>query len=59
MAKYSVEFKLKIVQEYLKGDIGYRALAHKYGIPDKKTYSILGCKISGNGGKRTSTVKKK
>ncbi|KHM45765.1 hypothetical protein NZ47_13865, partial [Anaerovibrio lipolyticus] len=36
MAKYSVEFKLKIVQEYLKGDIGYHALAHKYGIPDKK-----------------------
>ena len=36
MAKYSVEFKLKIVQEYLKGDIGYLALAHKYGIPGTK-----------------------
>ena len=40
MAKYSVEFKLKIVQEYLKGDIGYRALAHKYGIPGKKRIEL-------------------
>ena len=32
MAKYSAEFKLKVVQEYLQGDIGYEALAHKYGI---------------------------
>ena len=36
MAKYSADFKLKVVQEYLKGDIGYLALAHKYGIPDTK-----------------------
>ena len=40
MAKYSVEFKLKIVQEYLKGDIGYRALAHKYAIPGKKRIEL-------------------
>ena len=36
MAKYSADFKLKIVQEYLKGGIGYGALAHKYGISSKK-----------------------
>lgn len=32
MAKYSAEFKLKIVQEYLQGHLGYKALAHKYNI---------------------------
>ena len=36
MAKYTADFKLKIVQEYLRGDIGYLALAHKYGIPSTK-----------------------
>ena len=30
MTKYSAEFKWKVVQEYLKGDIGYQILAHKY-----------------------------
>ncbi|MGF9977345.1 hypothetical protein [Viridibacillus arvi] len=33
MAKYSQGFKLKIVQEYLKGNLGYVLLAQKYGIP--------------------------
>ncbi|MGE7837625.1 helix-turn-helix domain-containing protein [Viridibacillus arvi] len=33
MAKYSQSFKLKIVQEYLKGNLGYLLLAQKYGIP--------------------------
>ena len=32
MTKYSAEFKWKVVQEYLKGDIGYQTLAHKYNI---------------------------
>ena len=32
MAKYSCEFKQKIVSEYLKGGIGYKKLAKKYGI---------------------------
>lgn len=32
MAKYSFEFKLKIVQEYLEGKGGYRYLANKHGI---------------------------
>lgn len=33
MAKYSQGFKLKIVQEYIKGKFGYDLLAQKYGIP--------------------------
>ncbi|MEK4145888.1 transposase [Robertmurraya sp. FSL W8-0741] len=33
MAKYSEEFKLKIVMEYLRGKLGYYLLAQKYGIP--------------------------
>lgn len=36
MAKYSNEFKLKIVMEYLGGDIGYRSLARKYHIPSDR-----------------------
>ena len=35
MAKYSLELKLKIVQDYLKGSGGYGYLAVKYGINDK------------------------
>lgn len=30
--KYSYEFKLKIVQEYLSGKLGYQALSNKYDI---------------------------
>lgn len=33
LAKYSYEFKQKVVSEYLKGGIGYKKLAKKYGIP--------------------------
>ena len=36
MAKYSAEFKWKVVQEYLQGYVGYKALAHKYNIPSSK-----------------------
>lgn len=35
MAKYSDEFKLKIVREYLDGSLGYELLARKYGIPNE------------------------
>jgi len=35
MAKYSEEFKFKIVKEYLEGPLGYKCLARKYGIPNK------------------------
>lgn len=37
MAKYSFEFKLKVVEEYLQGLGGYKYLAKKYSIPDKGT----------------------
>ena len=33
MAKYSYEFKQKVVSEYLKGGIGYKKLAKKHSIP--------------------------
>lgn len=34
MAKYSNDFKLTVVQEYLKGPLGYLLLAQKYNIPN-------------------------
>ncbi|WP_411843791.1 helix-turn-helix domain-containing protein [Salinicoccus sp. HZC-1] len=34
MAKYSDAFKLKLVTEYLNGNLGYRLLAKQYDIPD-------------------------
>lgn len=49
MAKYSFEFKLKIVEAYLDGKGGYKYLAKKYDIPDTtslkrwvKAYNFLG-----------------
>lgn len=33
MAKYSTEFKLQVVNEYLQGTLGYRLLAKKYQMP--------------------------
>ena len=32
MSKYNLEFKLKVVKEYLEGNIGYLSLAEKYNI---------------------------
>lgn len=32
MVKYNLEFKLKVVKEYLEGKIGYASLAKKYNI---------------------------
>ncbi len=37
MAKYSFEFKLKVVQEYLDGKGGYKVLSKQYNIPDSKS----------------------
>lgn len=37
MAKYSYEFKLKVVQEYLTGPKGYKLLARKYQISDESS----------------------
>ena len=36
MAKYSYEFKLKVIQEYLNGEGGYRYLCKKHNIPTTK-----------------------
>ncbi|MED5103503.1 transposase [Niallia circulans] len=36
MAKYSEEFKIKIVTEYLNGNLGYKTIARKYNIPNLK-----------------------
>ncbi|MCH4828168.1 helix-turn-helix domain-containing protein, partial [Planococcus halocryophilus] len=33
MAKYSEEFKLQLVKEYVDGTLGYKLLARKYGLP--------------------------
>ncbi|MBQ0141137.1 MAG: transposase, partial [Kurthia sp.] len=33
MVKYSEEFKLNLVQEYLMDSLGYTLLARKYGMP--------------------------
>ena len=56
MAKYSTEFKMKLVKEYLEGKIGYKELAKKYNIPNKcaiqtwvsayKTHGYDGIKVS-------------
>ena len=37
MAKYSFEFKKKVVKEYLNGEGGYKYLAKKHGIPARRT----------------------
>lgn len=33
--KYSDEFKLQVVEEYYKGELGCRLLAQKYNLPSK------------------------
>ena len=35
MSKYSKEFKLQVVREYLSGSLGYTLIARKYDISDK------------------------
>lgn len=49
MAKYSFEFKKKIVIAYLNGEGGYEYLAREYAIPSKEqirrwveNYKLLG-----------------
>ena len=36
MTKYSSEFKVKVVQEYLSGRVSYNSLCTKYSIPSTK-----------------------
>lgn len=35
MAKYSEEFKIKLVTEYLDRHLGYKSLAKKYNMPSQ------------------------
>lgn len=35
MAKYSTEFKMKVVKEYLESSISYKSLSVKYCIPSE------------------------
>lgn len=49
MNYYEVEFKLKVIKEYLEGPLGGRALAKKYGLSSnaliynwKHSYQLLG-----------------
>ncbi len=35
MTKYSKEFKMKLVSEYLYGNLGYKSLAKKYNMPSQ------------------------
>lgn len=35
MAKYSTEFKMKVVKEYLETNISYKSLSGKYRIPSE------------------------
>ena len=40
MAKYSFEFKKKVVMSYLNGEGGYEHLSHIYGIPSDLTVKL-------------------
>ena len=40
MAKYSTEFKMKVVKEYLETNISYKSLSNKYGIPNESVIKI-------------------
>lgn len=35
MAKYSEEFKLQVVQDYLNSSMGYSLITKKYGLSNK------------------------
>ena len=40
MAKYSTEFKMKVVKEYLKSNISYKTLSNKYCIQSENVVKI-------------------
>ena len=52
MAKYSDEFKLQVVKEYLTGKIGLKRLAKKYSIPSNTAIRtwVAAYKAYGNNG---------
>lgn len=64
MSKYTEEFKIKLVTEYLNTNLGYKLLASKYGMPSSsplkqwvRTYKSLGIEgLKRKSGKETYTV---
>ena len=61
MAKYSNEFKLKVVMEYLEGHSGYNALTRKYSIYSSKRLKewVAAYRVNGTEGIARSRQKKK
>ena len=61
MAKYSFEFKKKVVMDYLKGEGGYPSLAKKYGVPSKSKVKLWvdNYKVFGDKGLSRSRQQKK
>ena len=49
MAKYSTEFKTKIVKEYLESNSSYQNLVNKYCIPDKSMIRRWVCAYKSQG----------
>ena len=49
MAKYSTEFKVKIVKEYLESNSSYQNLVNKYCIPDKSMIRRWVCAYKSQG----------
>ena len=49
MAKYSTEFKVKIVKEYLETNSSYQNLVNKYCIPDKSMIRRWVCAYKSQG----------
>lgn len=67
MSKYTEEFKIKLVTEYLNSNLGYKLLANKYSMPSSKplqqwvrTYKSLGIDgLKQKSGKEKYTVQYK
>ncbi|MFD2129743.1 transposase [Pseudogracilibacillus auburnensis] len=61
MAKYSEEFKLKLVTEYLCGNLGYKLLAKKYNMPSPSPLKnwVRSYKEQGMDGLKRRKTKKK
>ena len=60
MAKYSQEFKLKIVREYLKGTAGYTTIAKKHNISSKSVIQdwVNSYQLNGEDGLKHRKTKK-
>ena len=61
MAKYSYEFKKKVVEDYINSKDSYRYLANKYGLPDKKIVQqwVANYKVFGDEGLMRSRKQEK